>query len=475
VSGYASRVADLVYMPATEALALFRSGELAPVELMAAVVERAQYTEPTVNALTDKYFEDALDQAREAGDRYARGEARALEGLPVAIKEEQPIAGLPWREGSTLMRNTIATQTHPIVERIMNSGGIVHARTTTPEFCCAGFTHSDLWGITRTPWNLDYSSGGSSGGSGAALAAGAAMLATGSDIGGSIRIPASFNGVVGFKPPYGRVPSMPPVNLDYYCHDGPLARTVPDCALLQNVIAGPHPMDPVSLPAVPPIVIGGVAGLKVALCMNLGDYPVEPEVAMATQAAADILRDAGVKVEEIELPWTRAEIMAAAWAHYGAIFAPMIEAAAQGRKVQRYTGDFVERANSAGTFFDAMLIEGKVQEDLAKVFTQADALICPTSGTPALLAGEDYVDTPLVVNGVELSHHLEAPLTVPFNVASRCPVLSVPSGLAENRVPIGLQVVGRPYDDATVFSLGNVVAGANPWYVSKYLRPQGTA
>jgi aspartyl-tRNA(Asn)/glutamyl-tRNA(Gln) amidotransferase subunit A len=153
----------------------------------------------------------------------------------------------------------------------------------------------------------------------------------------------------------------------------------------------------------------------------------------------------------------------------------MIEAAAQGRKVQRYTGDFVERANSAGTFFDAMLIEGKVQEDLAKVFTQADALICPTSGTPALLAGEDYVDTPLVVNGVELSHHLEAPLTVPFNVASRCPVLSVPSGLAENRVPIGLQVVGRPYDDATVFSLGNVVAGANPWYVSKYLRPQGTA
>ncbi|MBP2323580.1 aspartyl-tRNA(Asn)/glutamyl-tRNA(Gln) amidotransferase subunit A [Kibdelosporangium banguiense] len=468
-------MADLVYLPATEALALFRSGELAPVELMAAVVERAQQTEHTVNAFTDRYFEDALDQAREAGDRYARGEARPLEGLPVAIKEEQPIAGLPWREGSTLLRDNIATETHPIVERIMAAGGIVHARTTTPEFCCAGFTHSDLWGITRTPWNPDYSSGGSSGGSGAALAAGSAMLATGSDIGGSIRIPASFNGVVGFKPPYGRVPSMPPVNLDTYCHDGPLARTVPDCALLQNVIAGPHPMDPASLPAQPPITIGGITGLKVALCMNLGDYPVEPEVVSATQTAADILRDAGVKVEEIELPWTREEIMAAAWAHYGAIFAPMIETAAAGREVLRYTRDFVERANAAGTFFDAMMIEGKIQEDLAKVFTRADALICPASGVPALLAGEDYVDTPLVVNGVELAHHLEAPLTVPFNVASRCPVLSVPSGLAQNRVPIGLQVVGRPYDDATVFALGNVVTAANPWYVSRYLRPQGIA
>ena len=359
----------------------------------------------------------------------------------MAIKEEQPIAGLPWREGSTLLRDNIATETHPIVERIMAAGGIVHARTTTPEFCCAGFTHSDLWGITRTPWNTDYSSGGSSGGSGAALAAGSTMLATGSDIGGSIRIPASFNGVVGFKPPYGRVPGVP-VNLDTYCHDGPLARTVPDCALLQNVIAGPHPMDPASLPSATTVTIGGVAGLKVALCMNLGDYPIEPEVAMATQTAADVLRDAGVKVEEIELhgPARRSWRRRARWV----IFAPMIETAAAGREMLRYTRDCVDRANAAGTFFDAMMIESRIQEDLAKVFTRADALICPTSGIPALLAGEDYVDTPLVVNGVELvAHNLEAPLTVPFNVASRCPVMSVPSGLAENRVPIGLQVVGQ--------------------------------
>lgn len=464
-------MADLAYLTATDAIALFRSGELAPIELMTAVVERAQLTEPTINAFTDRYFEDALDQAREAGDRYVRGEQRPLEGLPVAIKEEQPIAGLPWREGSKLLRDNVATQTHPIIERIMSAGGIVHARTTTPEFCCAGFTHSDLWGVTRTPWNLEYSSGGSSGGSGAALAAGSTMLATGSDIGGSIRIPASFNGIVGFKPPYGRVPGMPPVNLDYYCHDGPMARTVPDCALLQNVIAGAHPLDPVSLPQPPDLTIGRADGLRVALCMNLGDYPVEPDVIAATLRAAEALKDAGVQVEEIELPWTRAEIMAAAWAHYGAIFAPMIEAAAEGRPVLRYTDDFVRRATEAGSFFEAMLIEAKIQDDLGEVFTTADALICPTSGTPALLAGEDYVDTPLVVAGVRLEHNLEAPLTMPFNIASRCPVLSVPSGLAGNRVPTGVQVVGRPYDDRTVFALGNVIATANPWYATKVWSP----
>jgi Asp-tRNA(Asn)/Glu-tRNA(Gln) amidotransferase A subunit family amidase len=461
-------VAELAYLPATEAIMLFRSGELAPVELMLAVVQRVQATEPAINAFTDLYLEDALNQARAAGDRYARGEARPLEGLPVAIKEEQPIAGLPWREGSTRQRDNVATETHPVVERIMAAGGIVHGRTTTPELCCAGFTHSDLWGTTRNPWNLDYSSGGSSGGSGATLAAGSAMLATGSDIGGSIRIPASFNGVVGFKPPYGRVPGMPPANLDHYCHDGPLARTVPDCALLQNVIAGAHPMDPVSLPAPPPLAIKGVAGLKVALCVNLGDYPVEPDVVEATHSAADVLRQAGVKVDEIELPWSRAEIMAAAWAHYGAVFAPTIEAVGSDT---RYVRDFLERANAGGSYFEALLIEAKIQQSLAEVFTRADALICPTSGIPAFLAGEDYLDTPLVVNGVQLEHNLEAPLCLPFTLASRCPVLSVPSGIAANGIPTGLQIAGRPYDDSTVFALGNVVASANPWY-STLVPPQ---
>lgn len=228
---------DIAYLPATEALRRFRDRSLSPVELMTAVIARAEAVEPKVNALAERTFEGALAAAREAEARYGgKGEApRALEGLAVATKEEQPIAGRRITDGSLAFVDEVAKETHPVIERVQGAGGIVHARTTTPEFSCAGYTQSRLWGVTRNPWNVEFTPGGSSGGAGAALAAGETTLATGSDIGGSIRIPASYTGTVGYKPPYGRVPAMAPFNLDTYCHDGPMARTVGDCALLENV------------------------------------------------------------------------------------------------------------------------------------------------------------------------------------------------------------------------------------------------
>jgi amidase len=222
---------DLHYLSATEALARFRARELSPVELLEAVIARAQEVEPVVNALCHTFYDEARDQAREAERRYARGEARPLEGLPVAIKEEEAVEGQPWTQGSLLYKDLVADYSSAFARRHLEAGAIVHARTTAPEFSCAGYTQSKLWGVTRNPWNPRYGVGGSSGGSGAALAAGTTTLASGSDIGGSIRIPASFNGVVGFKPPYGRVPCDPPFNLDTYCHCGPLARTVVERAL----------------------------------------------------------------------------------------------------------------------------------------------------------------------------------------------------------------------------------------------------
>ena len=240
---------DLCYLSATTALRLFRSRELSPAELTEAVIARAEAVEPAINAFAATYYEQALAQARAAAERYAgKGDPpRPLEGLLVAVKEEAPIAGQLNTLGSLPLRDVVAPETAVFVQRILDAGGIVHARTTTPEFSCAPVTWTKLWGVTRNPWHLDYSPGGSSGGSGAALAAGSTMLATGSDIGGSIRIPASFCGVVGFKPPYGRVPEVEVFNLDHYCHEGPMARTVADCALLENVIAGPDPSDVASL------------------------------------------------------------------------------------------------------------------------------------------------------------------------------------------------------------------------------------
>ncbi|MCC5581160.1 amidase [Microtetraspora sp. AC03309] len=462
---------DLAYLPATEALRLFRSRELSPVELMTAVIERAETVEPRVNALSERTFEEALLQAKQAEDAYRDGSARPLEGIPVAAKDEQPIAGRIASDGSLAFADHIADVTHPVIERLLAAGGIVHARTTTPEFCCAGFTHSKLWGITRNPWNLDYSPGGSSGGSGAALASGTATLATGSDIGGSIRLPAANTGTVGYKPPYGRVPAMAPFNLDHYCHDGSMARTVADCALMQNVIAGPHPHDVVSLrPAVRiPERLGDVTGLRVAYAPNLGDWPIEPEIAANTKAVADALREAGAIVEEVEVGLRRADVFAAVFIHFGAIFGPMVTrvAAEHGDLLNPYALDFAARAEKAmgqsGAFLTGLEMEAAIYRPIGELLDRYDALICPTTGAPGLRAGEEYIDTTFSVNGVELDNYLEYALTPVFNIASRCPVLNVPSGRAAGGVPTGVQIVGRSYDDATVFDVGAAVERVRPW------------
>ena len=463
-------MSDLHRLSVVEALALFRARGLSPVELMEAVIFRAEEVDPTINAFAVTHFERALEQARAAEVRYASGDARALEGLPVAIKDEVPIEGDPCSEGSLLQADEIADHTAPIARRILEAGGIVHARTTTPEFSCAGFTHSRLWGVTRNPWAPQWSPGGSSGGSAAALASGTAVLASGSDIGGSIRIPASFCGVVGFKPPYGRVPVDPPYNLDHYCHDGPLARTVADCALLENVIAGPDPLDVVSIrPRLEiPARLEGIEGVRVALCLRLGDYPLDPEVASNTLAAADALREAGAIVEEVELPWRREGITHVTLVHFGAIFGRDIARSAEEHR-DRMTPyalamvDWSLEAIRRTSFLEGLEFEARIYEPLGALLERFDALVCPTIGARGLVAGDDYVDHGLEVGGEALERYLDAMMTPAFNIASRCPVLAVPSGFADNGVPTGIQIVGRTYDDVTVFRVGAALERLRPW------------
>jgi Asp-tRNA(Asn)/Glu-tRNA(Gln) amidotransferase A subunit family amidase len=472
---------DLYYLSAIEALSLFRTRDLSPVELTEAVIARAEQVEPAINAFAERLYDRALREARLAEKRYAKTSVeapRALEGIPVAIKEEQPIAGMPAREGSLLTQDHVAEVTHPVVERIIAAGGIVHARTTTPEFSCAAFTHSRLWGITRNPWNLEYSPGGSSGGSGASLAAGTTTLATGSDIGGSIRIPASFCGIVGFKPPYGRVPALPPFNLDHYCHDGPLARTVADCALLQNVIAGPHVHDVVSLrPAARiPDRLDDIVSLKIALSLTLGDYAVDPDVAANTLVVGDALRDAGAVVEQVDLEWHRADILRAANVHFGVIFGPAIATVIGDSPdlVNPYTRKFVEDAQKAAqitSYLEGLAIEGEIYSALGELLQAYDVLICPTTAIPAFRAGDDYTESKVTVDGVELSDYFEALLTPAFNIASRCPVLSVPSGRARSGVPTGVQIVGRTYEDEMVFRVAAALEQIRPWFGDPGWRP----
>ena len=473
---------DLHYISATEALARFRDRSLSPVELLDAVIARAEAVEPTVNALCHERYDAAREEARAAEARYAGrgdGEPRALEGIPLAIKEEEAVAGQPWTQGSLIYKDLVAEESSNFAQRMLDAGAIVHARTTAPEFSCALFTHSRLHGVTRNPWNPEFGVGGSSGGAGAALASGTTTLASGSDIGGSIRAPASFNGVVGFKPPYGRVPQAPPFNLDTYCHCGPLARTVADTALYENVLAGPDPTDIVSLrPKYElPETFAGIAGLRLAVSVDLdGSWPIDEEIRRNTLDTAAALREAGAIVDEVAVDVPNELVMRAAALHYRLGFGAMIsaEAAAHPDLVTAYADAFGREMTTAagdGAQMEKFEIEARVYAPVGALLETYDALLCPTVGMRGLVAGDDYVGHGLDVGGRHIERYFDAALTPVFNIMSRLPVLNVPSGFADNGVPTGLQIAGRSYDDLTPFRIGAALEQVRPWFDVPERRP----
>jgi amidase len=303
----ASVDSKLCYMTATEAIARFKTKTLSPVELMKAVIARCETVNQKINAITYDYFDRALEQARDAEERYAKtdGRPRPLEGIPCAIKDFHSVKGEITTYGSRIFENFLPDNTAPTVERLLKAGAIMHCRTTTPEFAYAGVTASPLWGITRDPWNLEYAPSGSSGGAAALLAAGGTTLADGTDGGGSIRGPASACGLIGYKPPFGRNPLDREHPLETILVYGPLTRSVADAALMQNVMSGPHPADICSLRQRLrlPASFSGLKGWKVALSMDFGYMPVSPEVEKNTRAAAEVFRSLGCEVHEVELGW----------------------------------------------------------------------------------------------------------------------------------------------------------------------------
>ncbi len=471
-------VAVLCYVPATKAIELFGVKKLSPVQLMQAVIRRAEQVEPTINAFTYTYFEEAMDKARKAEAKYAKGaRTGALEGLPVGIKDESYIKGKPTSNGSLTMKDFIPKTTSVINQRIMRAGGIVHARTATPEFSCAGYTHSRLWGVTRNPWNRDFTSGGSSGGSSASLAAGTSSICTGSDIGGSIRIPASTCGLVGLKPTYGRNPDDPPLNLDFYCHTGPLARTVADAILLQNVMCGPHPSDIASLrPKLRlPSAYKPIKGWKIAYSPDLDFFQVHEDVRRNTERALDVFRELGAEVEQIELGWTQ-DVLRAGLVHlehlFGASLADTL--ADHADDLTTYARAFAEKGLTSTSVEFAWSLEtaGKMYNTLGPLLQKYNVLICPTNALPAVPADFDQSTDEVTINGKQVNPMLGWVMTTPFNTMSRCPVISMPSGRAGNGVPTGIQIVGKTYRDVDVMRAASAFEReAGQWFVSQDTRP----
>lgn len=469
---------ELCYLPAVEAIELFRAKKLSPVELLEALIARAEEVEPRINAFSFEYFEEALDAAKEAEQRYAKGNPRPLEGLPLAVKDESYIKGQITTNGSILLRDNVAETTSPIIERLLEAGAIVHARTTTPEFSIAGVTWSKLWGVTRNPWNTDYTCGGSSGGSSASLAAGTTTLANGSDIAGSIRIPSSLCGVVGFKPPYGRNPEDPPFNLEYYNHPGPIARNVADCILMQNVISGPHPRDIATLkPKLTiPSTFDDIKGWRIAYSVDLGFQKVDPDVRENTLEAMGVFSDLGAKVEEVDLDWTEECLNAAkkhlAYCVMGAFLLEFYETDKE--QMTSYARAFTEYAMEVTNmeYMAAELVATDMYAKLSEVFEIYNLFVCPTIASKGVAADFDPTKDEIEIDGIKVDPEFGWFMTYPFNMLSRCPAISVPSGTATNNVPTGIQIVGPTYDDISVFQAAAAYEAAQIPFCSPLNYPQ---
>jgi Asp-tRNA(Asn)/Glu-tRNA(Gln) amidotransferase A subunit family amidase len=442
--------------------------EISPVEAVDTAFARIGEVQDPLNPFCFLYEDEAREKAHEAEQVLARGFATGpLHGVPIAIKDFTPLAGKPTTRGSYALESWVPDEDPVIVRRLKKAGAIIVGKTTTPEFAFSSFTESPLWGITRNPWDRSRTSGGSSGGSAVAVATGCVPLAEGTDMGGSIRIPAALCGVVGLKPSLGRIPmDILPTVFDSISHFGPLARTIDDIILFLSITQGPSDSDiqsQISTPSLTGIGQDSMRGKKIALSMDLGFFKLDPDVEKNTLNAASLLRELGSVVEEVELGWSR--VIIDTWVAYWGVFLSASFGHLRDENSERMD-PAVLRLMADGDKMDAVSFK-KIEfvwtnqwKKLASIFEDYDALICPTMAVPAPPVGMDDSDFDFHDENGKL-HGLD--MTSPFNNVPQCPALSVPSGFTENGLPTGLQVVGKRFDDRGVLEIGAALESVINW------------
>ena len=458
---------DLSYRSAIDLARMIRTGQVSPVEAVRHSLDRIAAINPKLNAFCFIYEEEALTNAKEA-ERAIRENRPVgpLHGVPIALKDFTATKGKRTTLGSYAYEQWVPDKDAVVARRLLDAGAILVGKTTTPEFAASGFTESPLWGITRNPWDPNRTPGGSSGGSGVAVATGCVPLADGTDSGGSIRIPAGLCGIVGLKPSFGRIPiEALPTLFDQLSHFGPLARTVEDAALFLRVTQGPDDVDIQSLPPLPlpdPLA-RSVKGLKLAYSIDLGFHTVDADIAANTRKAVAALAEAGAEVQEVILPWT-SELEDAWYRHWAVLLAACF---GESLKTHRERMDprlvaLMERGlgMNAVEFKRIELLRTHQWQSLATILATYDALLCPTIAIAApAVGGADqdfcYTDADGRYHGFDM--------TAVFNFVSQCPVLSVPSGSSREGLPTGLQIVGRRFDDSTVLTIGATLEDWMPW------------
>lgn len=466
-----SRTNDLCFTPAAVLAAAIAARELSPVELMNAVLERLDGVEQRINAFAAVDREGALVAARAAEAAVLKGGPLGpLHGLPVSVKDLVPVAGLPTRFGSRTSDAAPAKEDGAVVARLRAAGAIPFGKTTTPEHGCKSLTDSPLTGVTRNPWNLAHTPGGSSGGAGAALAAGVAPLAIGSDGGGSIRIPASCSGVFGLKPTFGRVPRYPTANAwAQWSVTGPLARTVRDGALLFSVIAGRDARDPLTVFATAEDWLGqlegGLDGLRIAWSPDLGYARLDPEVRRLTTAAAQTFAELGAELVEDGPGFARPTpaFMTMFTVNFANVMGPHLRARRE--EIDPYMVSLVERGQRVGAVEHLRAFEvcSQLQLTLARFFERYDLLLTPVLAHPPLPVDHRMLDG-ITVDGEHFPEMRDGynPFTFPFNMSGN-PSASVPCGFAAGNLPVGLQIVGALGSEGLILRAAAAFEAARPW------------
>jgi len=436
---------------AVDMVSAMARGDLSPVDLMRATLERADVVQAVINPFTHLFHEDAMSQAHESAQRIEQGRARPLEGIPLAVKELTAVAGQPHTLGSLFLKDVVATVTDPSIAPLIEAGAIPFARTNTPEFGCASVTDNLLFGETLNPWNTAFSTAGSSGGAAAALATFAAPLAQGTDSAGSLRMPAAACGVVGLKPSHGVVPSAPPGYLDINGHNGPMGRTVADVRMMFELMARP---DPLQLAGRVPFPATGtdLGGLRIALITGMDGLDLDHDVERDLRAAAESLAGEGALVHEVRFPWDFARLFRATQLAFGAVYAPMARSVIEaGGEVSDLTSAFVESVSRVTANLDftvqARTEAAELHRGIGAILAEADLILMPTLQMPAPAAGDHFIDHGPTVNGREQDDRWIVAFTVPFNLTSGCPAITLPAGLSRDGIPTAVQLVASPYRD----------------------------
>ena len=459
-----------------------RDGERSPVEVVEAHLDRIAERDEAVNAFVTVADERARAAAEEAERALEDGEELGpLHGVPVAVKDLDDVEGMRTTFGSRLFEENVAEGSEPFVDRLLDAGAIVIGKTNTPEFGLGCTTDNLVTGETHTPFDTSRNSGGSSGGAGAALAAGMAPIAQGSDTGGSIRTPASFCGVYGIKPSFGRVPrvSRPDAFEAHapFSHVGPMARTVEDAALMLDLMAGPHSEDPFSLPETGDDYLAatdhGIEGLDVAYSPDLGTYPVEPEVGEVVADAVDAFEDAGATVEEaeVDLGCEQSEVLEAFYTFARVRWQSLFDAlerqgfdprGADREKLRPVVVETIlegpESEVTTREYKRADRTRTRVYDGLQETLDEYDLLVSPTLSVLPFAHGEE----PTEVDGVEIEPLRGWVLTQPYNMSGH-PAASIPAGFVDG-LPVGMQVAGRRYADETVIAASAAFERERPWH-----------